>query len=267
MGDSSEREVIARLKRHAWIAGNPAIFGAVGFVIGFVYVAVLNDGIFGAWEIFVSEGLELVLPLVAAGAAFGGILLQVKEAKINSEEQRLAALRAAKATLPLALSEMVRVCNSGIRYAVEGPPFFKVSGSRSNYERDTAISAEVLATLRSCIEYADYESALWLSILVQHYQVANARFLANFDSLPTSYNEFCKAKHIGDWIIVKALAEHLFDYSRGAAKVPENLDPNLLRVPLLAPWYHKTLGTKVKERVAEAKEYYAPFKTENFKLS
>ncbi|WP_417816506.1 hypothetical protein [Tritonibacter scottomollicae] len=266
MGQTNKRKVIQRLKDHAWIGGNPAIFGSIGFVIGFAYVGLLQGGVDGVVEKFFFDGIQILAPMLAAGAAFGSILLQIKETKVTAEEQRLAKLRAAKATLPLALSEIVRVSNTGVDYACKDPAFFKLPNSRSEYENATGISEDTLNVLKTCIEFADEQSAKWLAVVLQHYQVANARFLSHFDDPDMLYDECDQAAIISRWLIVKALTAHLFDFARGAETAPMELKAHLIRLPILAPWYHTSLGTEVSAHIESAKSYYDPFNVEKFVL-
>ena len=204
--------------------------------------------------------------MLAAGAAFGSILLQLKATPLTAAAPRLASLRAAQAALPLALSEIVRVSNTGVDYASKDHAFFKLPNSRSEYENATGISEDTLNVLKTCIEFADEQSAKWLAVVLQHYQVANARLLSHFDELPVTYDKSDQAKHARDWLIVKALTEHLFDFARGAETTPENLDAGLIRRPLFAPWFHTSLGTEVSACIESAKSYYDPFNVEKFVL-
>ena len=221
------------------------------FVIGSPHTEELSN--------FVNTIMTILASLLAAGAA-------IASASWESERRKAGELRAAKVTLPLALTDFVRVSESGIRYALEDEAFFKSAENRARYVSDISLSNETLETIKSCVASADETSAKWLSVLVQHYQVYNSRLLSNFDDLGVRYSDYQKAEHIEEWILLKALAEHLFDYSRGAQGTPNTFDTELLRLPFLTVLLHTDLGTKVSNRIASSKNYYEPYTPEDFEL-
>ncbi|WP_291737551.1 hypothetical protein [Leisingera sp. F5] len=141
----------------------------VGALSALIVAWIIDETVSAAYQKNWIYLFSALITLAAASLALMGTLSVISNQNKVSKDQKDASLRAAKATLPLALSELVRACNAGIKYADKDASFFKSRENREDYERDTAISTEVLATIQSCIEYSDGRSGKWLSVVVQYY--------------------------------------------------------------------------------------------------
>lgn len=163
----------------------------------------------------------LLTGLVAVGAAaiaLTGSLSTVENQNSIAEDARVAKLTAARAALPLALSEIMQVAENRVQYAIDRNPV------RRN--ADWSFSETTHKTLKECIELArgPVQSALAEMILI--YQVLVARELSSdgvvggsllsLGSL-TPIDRYSRFHEVANWETVATLAEMLFPFARGSS--------------------------------------------------
>lgn len=197
----------------------------LGFMLSILVVWALEDAT-PLVQKFVSDHVTHAVTLLAAALALLGISRQIQSNFELTERTRLAKLDAAKATLPIVLSNISSLCMERY-YAIAWGT--KERPDNTRWE----ITETELTTLKECIEHADgVEKDLMLQIC-RVYQVLVARW----DSLEFSRIFGAPALEEGDtkmldrlnqfgaisnWAVLRAIATSLFDYSRGAVSNPTN---------------------------------------------
>jgi hypothetical protein len=167
--------------------------------------------------------LGSTVALVASTLAVGGVLFNVHSQERHRREERLASLRAAKATLPLALSELHQVCTNRIIQEFLKPSF----------SEKLDISPEIIGIFKECIEYDAGTAGTRLREIINLYQVLSARseelraepINTNCTNFPRYDKDFSgsvgkdarmlQLKHVIDWLQLRILNDKLFKYARG----------------------------------------------------
>lgn len=196
---------------------------AAGFIISVLIVWALEDAP-AIVQTFLSDHVTHAVTLLAAALALFGISRQVQSNFEMTERARLAKLDAAKATLPIVLSNINRLCKERY-YAIALGTGSPTAGARWQ------ISDIELSTLKECIEHADgIEKELMLEIC-RIYQVLVARWetlefeeLFHAPDVPEGSGALLTRLEqfgaISNWATLKAVCTALFDYARGANSEP-----------------------------------------------
>ncbi len=181
-----------------------AFHASIGFYFGLFYIWFLTG-----WEIqetstsVINTLITVTASLLAAGAA-------IAAAVYDSENKRIASLKAARATLPLALSNLSQACTNGAIYSYCRHP-----------KKPETVSFEVpsdtIEIFKACIEYSDPISARWLSAILARFQVLTSR-----TSNPTF--EGSDRKMAADWLLLERVIGHCFSFARSpdsSVSIPE----------------------------------------------
>jgi hypothetical protein len=166
-----------------------------------------------------TSDLAISLGTVATTALVGfltlrGIRHQIDAAAALEDSRRQGALRAAKATLPLVLAEVRRICVARAEFEFSKDP---------SLLRNAELSEDSFEVLRKCIETADAPEADRLSEIIRIYQILIARSAdINGSTVPNDLEGqglnlelWRQCQHVVNWITLGGLAETLFGYSRG----------------------------------------------------
>ena len=209
------------------------IFLGTSFTLLFVWILVSDlsppfervvAGIFGA-----------IAGLIAAFLALAGVLTNIANQNHLAEKQRRRKLVAAKAVLPLVLSQMAIVARRGAEISIRQNIQPKIP---SELIAELTLSKEVIATLQATIEQTDRQDGNRLANLVRRYQVCltkTARLIARNDFAVRVDCDLSLS-----WVILFRLVEDCFEYSRGeASNIPEKLNR-----PKLRAFYEKELKAK-----------------------
>jgi hypothetical protein len=162
----------------------------------------------------------LVTSVVAMGAgylALWGIRHQVQQNFEVEEARRLNSLRAARASLPLALSDLVSTAQKVLGRILDGT-------AKSPEELVTSISSPtVLETISKCIEYSDTKSADRLAQIIRYIQLVRARFdVSHFANVyPPNEQDWGvlghnRTSYIVDWAVLVAICNSAFGFARGS---------------------------------------------------
>ncbi len=189
------------------------------------------------------EVLGILAALVAAVVALHGVQRQIRVQTDQAEVERIAQLRASLAVLPLVLSNFVRVSEKCFEISLKDRGEIRNLTSREEFVRQSEIDETSLAVLRDCIRFSDSVSAEWLSLIARQYQLCHARFVDHVggDHLLLESNQQSTGC---DWAVLRAVANHLFEFSRGdIERVPLRLDPNEVGLPLASVHFGKEIYT------------------------
>ncbi|MBN9068359.1 MAG: hypothetical protein J0H60_18400 [Rhizobiales bacterium] len=168
----------------------------------------------------------ILTSLAAIGAAYlalQGIQNQIQQNFEIEDKRRRNSLLAARASLPLTLSALVRISRSVLRAIMDGQ-------SLSPKELvDSIEDPHVLASLTRCIEFADGETGERLSQIMRYIQLVRARFdqkyfIGIYLKNETSWNivNHNRTSYIIDWTILIALCNCTFRFARGSEPTVQN---------------------------------------------
>lgn len=185
------------------------------------------------WIYLVSAGVTLLAASLALLGTFSVIENQNKLAKEENEKSLLAA----RAALPPVLSSLYQKCSNA----------FEISDNQLEVRRnekmalrllsELELSSKELKALTECIKHADADTARWLSLIISHFQIAQARLnrhLLNSDLYadPLEDNYQSVAYRAVDWLEIKALVSHVFDFARTGNLPATGLDTSKISLPI-----------------------------------
>jgi len=200
---------------------------ALGILLGFIASTLiywLLDETTGVVQNFLSEQISYIVTLIAAVLAVRGISKQIQSNVELANEARLAKLDAAKATLPIVLSNLSRLCEARYYALAFGEK------SRPEYAR-WEISESELHTLSRCIEHSTGIEKELMQNIFRIYQVVISRWdgikAVNLFTEDDTLNPFRKReieyqfRAITNWVSLKETCLSLFDFSRGIDTKPQ----------------------------------------------
>jgi hypothetical protein len=180
--------------------------------------------------------LTAMASLLASAAAFATAIW-------NSEQQREAQLKAARANLPLALSELVTVSRFGFNYAQETEGWDNSAENFPNLETDTKIPPHTLKTIEAVISSADPITSEWLTLFLNYYQVNTSRLLGRKEDYKNlGFTENC-IENSAEWLVQLSIVNHLFDYARTGRQPSKQITQAKPTVPLELK--HTALGKQI----------------------
>ncbi|WP_417271020.1 hypothetical protein [Celeribacter sp.] len=191
--------------------------------------------------------LTAMASLLASAVAFATAIW-------NTERQRDARLKVARANLPLALSHLIEVCSRGYEYAKELQGWDDVETNFPNLRDDIRISEDALDTINDVIENSDDTTADWLSIFLAHYQVFSSRLDGRRDEAFLHDIRYHFISDAADWRLLTAIVNHLFDYSRTGTTPATKIDKTTFSVPLLER--HTETGKQLAKQIERVFDYY-----------
>jgi hypothetical protein len=118
---------------------------------------------------------------------------QIHQTQKLADDQRRRRARAARATLPLALSQLAQYSITCIQELYHLRRYFRADGSLGQEVEEIAawslppLSDNILTSLKECIEFVDDESAQAITILISHLQIQRSRVM-----------EYISRAHIND---------------------------------------------------------------------
>jgi hypothetical protein len=209
---------------------------AFGFVLGGVAASTfaaalhLNSKLFLGtdgrlqWEVLVT-GIGAV---VAAFFTVRRLQEQISQTQILADDQRRRRARAARATLPLALSQLAQYATFCIRGLYDLQPYFRAHSANDLAERARkcaawelpTLSDNVLNSLQECIEVIDDDPAEAIIQLIGHLQLQRSRLEEYISRArlndPTHLVSLSNIEHaMYDAAEIHARTSTLFPFSRG----------------------------------------------------
>jgi len=158
--------------------------------------------------------LSALTTLVAAAIAVTGVVRNIENQNNLAEQTRQRKLAAARAVLPLSLSEFYKVCDSHLTRLA--------NDERTVIGGQAELSATSQETLKLVIENADHVTQKSLGFLLMCYQVVVARYHDEQASDPEAIEteasiklaKYSRASALGLWASLKALVAVQFEYAR-----------------------------------------------------
>ena len=178
-----------------------------------VFAGLYNTG----WD---KDLLTFGATLISAILAILAVAYNVSNQNRLAEDSRERKLIAAKASLSVAISDIVSLCEAYIEYLANG----------SNGKLDVRYMSEnTKESIQLVIEFAEKGDRNSLVFLLNSYQMLKAR---NIDSThskidwssddPQILHKNNTAQKIIDWVSYKALVKNQFYYARNSTKIPDS---------------------------------------------
>jgi len=156
--------------------------------------------------------------ILAASFAMAGVLATIENTRRIAEDARNRKLAASRASLPLALSELIDVCEARTKFTLT----YDISN------RPPSLSGNSIQILRECIEFSDLNIQDAISEVILVYQILISRDMschieAGSGAIPINHPEigegikFIRLSAVVDWQALICLSMALFGYARGTS--------------------------------------------------
>lgn len=240
-----------------------------GCLVGFISAMALCWAVDALPEKFWQNSVYLfgtVATLFAAIIALSGPRSMIQSQNSVAAQQRQDNLAAALSTLPLVLTKFMDICEAGIKTADTNSDALRepilMMKTMSALEIDTGS----ILVLKDCIQFSRPHERKWLELVITHYQVYRSRTLGFIVDPTETFDDHEKASTASDWIILKAIIEHLFPFSRGEEQVPAKIDPTRIHVPHhLFALNHERLDL-LRENLESYKRVFSPLDVDSLSL-
>lgn len=196
---------------------------ALGVLVGSLFLIVL----FWASENSASELISsnfvqfatILSSIFAAWLALRGIRAQVETSWEQERARRGASLAAAKASLPLALSQLHGIAKRGAEVNLR----LQNGKDCSRIAEELQLPHEAISVLKQNIEYASEVNAQRISALIRNYQILNSRTIewVNENRETEAFN----LEGALDWVVLLRMIGNCFEYARDQSdEVSDNLE-------------------------------------------
>ena len=196
----------------------------------------------------IPELLTALASILVAYLAIRGISHQVQSNLEIETFRRQSQLEAARASLPLALSQLSDICRRAIYFTYQTD---RQADGAVKTTKEFALPETVLTSLKECISFADPKVASRLANLIRHFQVARSRTISSFEQpkvLKSDYTDML------DWATVQLLIDDCFDFARGISdEIPKAITKGsfpsvLMNIDLNDYYTNSKLQEAVKRR-------------------
>ncbi|HZG29204.1 MAG TPA: hypothetical protein VE079_12155 [Ensifer sp.] len=181
-----------------------------------------------AFRSYFNTILTIAASTLAALIAILGVSHQIRDMRERENRDREAALLAANSLLPMALHDLIEVCDHNIRRNYDGRDLIPVMPQAKDVR---TCRAETLDVLKASIQYADRSAQSRLSNIIRNYQVTLARTERVYGKPLVSVLEedqwvdYERNNDAVSWASLKALVGEAFPYARENYKpIPDQAD-------------------------------------------
>ena len=233
---------------------NVAIAAFLGYLLGMAYVALLSSGYEENVIKFGTYGLTILSGLLASGLALAGVMANLnfqEEARKRESDNSLAA---ARAVLPFTLSTLHRLSEQGFETAM------KTESLRKGTHADAMAAVRALEVpsgqierLQKCIEYTGDHSKEWLSLIIAHWQIETSRLESSLLDKRLSISSYQIKSSAADWLLIRALISHLFDFSRTGIEPEDELDRSEFTAPFFGGHFD---DSELLDAIERHKKYF-----------
>lgn len=243
-------------KIDAYIFNNPSLMVLFGTFLGGGFVLSLGAEISAETREYLLYALTAIITLFASAMALFGTFRLVNHQKEIEAENRRRRLDAARATLPLALSETLSFCE-------------KIHSAYANLEEirsdpklvrqtieDAKLDEETLSVIRDCIEHSDQPANIWLSTIVAYAQVMTSRIRGNALDPNMVTSDHGRAREMAFAAETAVICEHLFDFARVGSTPSNQIAPEKLRAFVKLGMWSTGLEKQLSESVKQTRKYY-----------
>ncbi|MCO5966671.1 hypothetical protein [Sinorhizobium meliloti] len=181
-----------------------------------------------AFRSYFNTILTIAATALAALIALLGVSHQVRDLRERENRDREAALLAANSLLPMALHDLVEVCDHNIRRNFNGDDLIP---NMTQVENVRTCRAETMDVLKASIQHADQCAQVRLANIIRNYQVTLARTEQVYSKpLVTALEEeqwvdYERNNDAVSWASLKAIVSEAFPYARENSKpIPARAD-------------------------------------------
>lgn len=216
----------------------------IGVFIGMAYFMIIESDLSDEYTKYWIYGVSALVTLFASGVALAGVLANLETTENHRRDERERKLKASKAMLPAVLSELSSRCerNALIVLAIAGN-VSNANDSLSEYSSsdiEPFVEGQMFDVFRDCIEQADEQSALFLTLIAQRYQVAFARCegkdFPRISATESDLSSLSSFRYAFDWVMLRNYISHCFEFARDEySSVPDEIDRMTLNSPLRIP--------------------------------
>lgn len=203
---------VSSIQKSSFSAGLAAGMGA-GFTLCLILFWIIDD-LDGELEKFLIEFLAIFSSIFAAALALRGVSHSILANSEIANEQRVRKLDAARATLPLVLSEVIR--------SIEEYKSNLIAGDYSHLLSKSLVSSNNLQSLKECIENAKGEAKEVLIEVLLISQIIEARIRdlqltdGNHFAIANSADKQAILRRLEELCSLQGICETLFWFARGA---------------------------------------------------
>jgi hypothetical protein len=219
---------------------------ALGAVLTCILAAIFDAEFSAGLEKFYTFLIPVIISLFVASLAVAGVLASIASQDAREEENRKRKLMAARAKLPIALSEIYRVLVCGLRYSAALERI--THESDLDQLRDRSIQSlklpdDSVQTFLEVIEYHDNdEVAERLTGVIKEYQIHLARWLTELDppTGATVQTRIDARQRTAGWAYLVSLCASVFPYARHQTHlegISEEFIGALMRLQLPEDYY------------------------------
>lgn len=203
----------------------------IGFIAGMIIAYFLDSNVSNV--LFQDRGIWLpaLVTIIAGGMAF-----LIGQKQIDHQIEAAATIRkqklyAARAVLPIALSNIGKVCDFAV-VATLNSELLKTDKVKARGAFDKIdIAEDDLETMKECIEFADAASQAWMSVVLAHFQIQKSRLEGNLFDENLIVLRIHTIKLAVEWQVINCIVGELFDFARTGAKSRSRLQEDLFKSP------------------------------------
>lgn len=249
---------------------NFSIGAFIGALLGVAFMLCIEAELTDEYTKYWTYGISALVALLGSGVALAGVLTSISNQNRIFEETRRKSLLASKALLPLALSRLHEIAESGTSIALEDDAFLNNPNNARHVRQRLELDEATVTVLKECIELADDVSRKWMTIIFSRYQVARSRIIGGVADRHRIINDISRGDHAYDWEVIRALVGHLFDYARdidNQVSPAERIDIDTIRISIGHPSFGSARYNSAQERIEALRATLGDGSIENFLLN
>ncbi|MFT5631672.1 MAG: hypothetical protein ACI9HB_002853 [Gammaproteobacteria bacterium] len=173
-----------------------------------------------------------IMSLFASSLAVFGVLLNLNKQQELIERRHIAA----RAVLPLTLSRLYSLTERAFEVALDTTTLrARPEDVRRNLLQKLRLTKDDIEQLRDCIEASDEQSQAWIALIIAHWQIEISRLEGRLLDPNLVFTASQVNKSAIDWLTIRAMASHLFEYSRTGNRPNDVISADLICVPISSP--------------------------------
>lgn len=196
----------------------------------------IDEGVSEVLGIHVVYLFSAVATLFAASLALKGTLSVIENQNQHKIQDIERSLLAARAALPAVLSSLYQKSLDGYEAAANQTNLKAVPASANVILEKLSLTSSELRVLQECIKYCDDNTARWLSLIISHFQISRSRLERDLSNIKISVTGPPLARSAMEWLLIKAMVGHVFEFSRTGKEPAFELGKNSIEYPIDAPW-------------------------------
>lgn len=226
----------------------------VGAVATLAMAASIDSDFFNQLGSNPIEIFGILAALAAAVLALMGVQRQINVHQEQAQDNRQRDLKASIAVLPLVLSNFYKVCEQCFEISLEEENVLRNPSLRNQHISFSEADQSAIGTLQNCIRFSDHDSAEWLSAILRQFQLCKSRFASLVEG-PQLLLESNRRNMATDWLVLRAMIEHCFEFSRGEVPtIPAVMRPERLRPHIGSRWFAHPIFNELSEDIVNRKK-------------